>query len=166
MGGLAHTPQWFEVQKSYKEYHMMLKFAAPLAVVLGLAAGPSLADDTPSPSETAAAATCAQVLGYSGVTGESVVVVPRGAASVNLKRYDTAASGKPAAQVSVAPFDLSSCQPVELRIWVQDQMGETVNSQTTALATFPGTHFAKGVNYLRADRALNRDLGFLIRGLN
>ena len=145
---------------------MKLKFAAPAALALGLFAGPALAADTPSSSETAAAASCAQVLGYAGLTGETVVVVPRGAASVNLKRYDTAASGKPAAPVTVTAFDLANCQPVELRVWVQDQMGETVNSQTSALASFPAEHFARGVNYLRAERALNRDLGFLIRGLN
>lgn len=144
---------------------MMTKFAAPLAFALSLTAFQAVADDLPTAAETAAAAACAQVLGFAGIEGETVVVVPKGPASVNLNRYDAAADGKPMTGITVTAFDLASCQPVALSIWVQDQMGNNVNVQETAMATFPAENFAKGVNYLRADRAVDRSLGFLIRGL-
>lgn len=151
---------------------MMQKVFAPLALALSLGlsqtmtAAPALADELPTAAQTAAAQACAQALGFAGLTGDTVVVVPRGAASVNLNRYDTGAEGKPAAGVTVSAFDLANCQPVELKIWVQDQLGATVNEQETAVATFPSENFATGVNYIRAQRALDRDLGFLLRGTN
>lgn len=132
-----------------------------------LSMAPAFANDPqPTPAETEAAKVCAQALGFAGLEGEVVTVVPKGAGSVNLSRYDTAAAGIPAGGIGVSAFDLSSCQPVQVKIWVQDQLGEPVNVQETAVASFPASDFESGVKYIRAERALNLTLGFLLRGTN
>ena len=131
------------------------------------AAVPAFAQDatkTPDVADDLRATACSQQLGYATTGTEKVIVVPKGAADVGLVRHDTASEGAPTGPVQIRAFDLASCQPVAVKVWVQDQLGTVVDAQDSDLASFPAARFAEGVNYIRAQRALDRDLGFVLTG--
>lgn len=131
-------------------------FAATLAAT-GL---PALSQDMPNATEAAQANVCRNLLGYDGAAVDMVVVAPKGAADIGLTRL----AGPTDGPVQIRAFDMGTCQPVAVKVWVQDQLGEIVEVQDSDMASFPAARFAEGVNYIRAERALERDLGFVVSG--
>ena len=106
---------------------------------------------------------CAQRLGYEAAPTDVVVVTPSGAGDVGLGRFDAAAGGTGGQDLEVVAIDLASCALVEVPVWVQDQMGKQVQAGEGPVTRFPAEIFREGVQYLRANQALNRDIGFLLR---
>lgn len=140
----------------------MNTFKIAIAAAL-LSAVPALAQnatDRPEPTDEMRATACSQQLGYVGAATDKVIVVPMGAADAGLARVGTPTEGP----VQIRAFDLGTCQPVAVRVWVQDQLGVVTDEQDSGMASFPAARFANGVNYIRAQRALDRDLGFVISG--
>ncbi len=139
-----------------------------IAAALAAAGFPALAQDAtevPSAVDDMRATACSQQLGYVGTATDKVVVVPQGAADVGLVRHDAGTEGAPTGPVQIRSFDLATCQPVSVKVWVQDQLGEILDVQDSDMASFSAARFGKGVNYIRAERALDRDVGFVISGL-
>lgn len=146
----------------------MNKFKIAMIAAALAAAVPALAQDAnkiPDVVDDLRATACSQQLGYATTGTEKIVVVPKGAADVGLVRHDSATEGAPTGPVQIRAFDLASCQPVAVKVWVQDQLGTVVDEQDSDMASFSAARFAEGVNYIRAERALDRDLGFVLSGL-
>lgn len=131
-------------------------FAATLAAT-GL---PALSQDMPNATQAAQANVCRNLLGYDEAAVDMVVVAPKGPADIGLTRL----AGPTDGPVQIRAFDMGTCQPVAVKVWVQDQLGEIVEVQDSDMASFPAARFAEGVNYIRAERALERDLGFVVSG--
>lgn len=132
---------------------------AAAALLSALPAFAQTATDRPEPTDEMRATACSQQLGHAGVA-DKVVVVPMGAADAGLARIGTPTEGP----VQIRAFDLATCQPVAVKVWVQDQLGTVTETQDSGMASFPAARFAEGVHYIRAERALDRDLGFVISG--
>ncbi|MDX5359323.1 MAG: hypothetical protein LPK12_16485 [Rhodobacterales bacterium] len=131
-------------------------FAATLAAT-GL---PALSQDMPNATQAAQANVCRNLLGYDEAAVDMVVVAPKGPADIGLTRL----AGPTDGPVQIRAFDMGTCQPVAVKVWVQDQLGEIVEVQDSDMASFPAARFAEGVSYIRAERALERDLGFVVSG--
>ncbi|GGE15158.1 hypothetical protein SAMN05421774_104323 [Gemmobacter megaterium] len=137
---------------------------AVVAATLSFSGIPAMAQDAtevPAAGDEMRATLCSQQLGYANAVTDKIVVVPMGAADVGIARLETATAGP----VQIRAFDMASCQPVAVKVWVQDQMGTVTDEQASDMASFSAARFVEGVNYIRAERALDRDLGFVISGV-
>lgn len=146
----------------------MNKFKITMIAAALSAAVPAFAQDATKVTdvvEDMRATVCSQQLGYATTGAEKIVVVPKGAADVGLIRHDAANEGAPTGPVQIRAFDLANCQPVAVKVWVQDQLGSVLDEQNSDMASFTSARFSKGVTYIRAERALDRDLGFVLTGI-
>jgi hypothetical protein len=133
------------------------------ATVLALP-GAGFADQKPATAgEQFSVAVCAQRLGYVAAETDVVVVTPSGAGDVGLGRFDAAQGGTGGQDLEVVAIDLSSCALVEVPVWVQDQLGKQLQAGEGPVTRFSAELFKSGVQYVRANQALQRDIGFLMR---
>lgn len=133
------------------------------AAVLALPAV-GFADQKPATAgEKFSVEVCAQRLGYQAAPTDVVVVTPGGAGDVGLGRFDAAAGGTGGMDLEVIAVDLTSCALVQIPVWVQDQLGKLVQEGPGPVTRFSAEHFKEGVQYVRANQGLDREIGFLLR---
>lgn len=141
-----------------------MRLTAAILVALSLAPMGAFAEQKPaSAAEKFSVEVCAQRLGYEAAPTDVVVITPGGAADVGLGRFDAAAGGTGGQDLEVIAIDLGSCALVEVPVWLQDQMGKRLQEGTGPVTRFSAEHFKEGVQYVRANRNIDGDIGFLLR---
>lgn len=138
---------------------MLRKTFAFFVIATGMAAAPIMAQ---TPEDSAKAVACAQSLGLVKSEVDTVVVSLRGPDSVALATFDPTGGATPEKDVHATAFDINTCQLVELDFWVQDPQATASDQVKGTSARFSSNLFGNGVREVRASRAMDRDLGFVV----
>lgn len=138
---------------------MLKKTFALCVVAAGMIASPIMAQTA---DDNAKAVACAQSLGLVKSEVDTIVVSLRGPDSVQLARFDPTGGTIPETDVQATAFDINTCQLVELDFWVQDPQSAASDQTKGTSARFSSNLFGNGVREVRASRAMDRDLGFVV----
>lgn len=138
---------------------MMKKTCAFLIASAALMAAPAFAQ---TPEDTAKAVACAQSLSLVKAETDTIVIGQRGTDSVLLAQFDPTGDKKAEKDVEARAFDINTCQLVDIDFWVQDPQGAANDKTKGTSARFSSNLFGSGPRDVRAARAVDRDLGFVV----